>query len=118
MPDPFDQTIIKRSELGSALWRLAFEPMDALEAGLTVFMDGHRRGGAYGRGIDQALHTAAEPYRKLFDGIENDEARLSALLGLAWTLQEHVREHYPEDLDAREREERIRRIETGEEIPF
>ena len=117
-PDPFDQTIIRRNELSSALWGLTFEPIDALEAGLTVFMDGHRSGGAYGRDIDLGLHTAAEPYRKLFDGIEDDEARLTALLGLAWALKEHVREHYPEDLDAREREERIRRIEAGEEIPF
>ncbi len=118
VPDPFDQTIIERSELGNVLRRLAFEPMDALEAGLTVFMDGHRRGEANGRSVDQALHTAADPYRKLFDGIEDNEARLTALLGLAWALQEHVREHYPEDLDARERKERIRRIEAGGVIPF
>ena len=92
--------------------------MNALQACLTVFVYGHRHGAARGRGIDQILQAAADPYRKLFDGIEDDEARLTALLGLAWALKEYVREHYPEDLDAREREERIRRIETGEEIPF
>ena len=99
VPNPFDQTIIRRSELGTALEKLAFEPMDALEAGLTVFMDGHRGSGAYGRSI----------------GVDDDEVRLTTLLGLALALQEHVREHYPEDAEARKREELRRK---GEECPF
>ena len=115
VPDTFDQTILRRSELGKALWRLTFEPMDALEVGLTVFMDGHRDSGAHGRNIDEALHKAAEPYQKLFDGVDDDEARLTALLGLALALQEHVREYYPEDSEARKREELRRK---GEELPF
>ena len=89
LPPPPDQTIIRRSALGTALEKLAFEPMDALEAGLTVFMDGHKGSGAYGRSI----------------GVDDDEVRLTTLLGLALALQEHVREHYPEDAEARKREE-------------
>jgi len=62
-------------------------------------MDGHRGSGTYGKSI----------------GVDDDEARLTTLLGLALALQEHVREHYPEDSEARKREA-LRR--TGEEVPF
>ena len=60
-PDPGGQVIIRQSELISSLWGLTFEPLDALEAGLTAFVNGYWPSGENGKPAEELLRNFAEP---------------------------------------------------------